>query len=406
MKIPKSVTVFSWSLYDFANTIFAMNITSLYFPLWVTIDKNGQDLLYSLAFSLSMLFVSITLPIMGIISDRYKRRIPFLIFFTLVCVLFTGLMGVVNRLLAGLALFAIANFCYQIAGSVFYNPILPEITTKDKIGRVSGYGISLGYVGTIVGLLMVKPFVLRAGHQAAFIPSAILFLLFSLPCFLFVKDKNPSSFKGFKLSMVKEAWGNLKETLLRSRTHPDLIRFIIAIFIAVNAINTIIIFMAVYARKVIGFCDSELTAFFICSTAFAIIGSLLFGLICDLFGPKKVLSFVLCMWIGTVLLATASTTKSVFWIVGPLAGCSLGGTWTSARHFVVELSPPAKIGEFFGLAGLAGKSAAIAGPLIWGLIVWGFGFLGLAKYRIATFVLAVLIFTGLIILQKVEVTRK
>ncbi len=416
MKISKGATIFSWSLYDFANTIFAMNVTSFYFPLWVKETKGG-GLLYILPFFISMLLVSITIPVMGVISDRYRRRIPFLAFFTFLCILFTALIGTAGSLALGLLFYAIANFCYQ-SGMVFYNALLPEISAEGKIGRVSGYGVSLGYVGTIVGLLMVWPFVRGldikvgsiylqmegGGSEAVFIPTAILFLIFSLPCLFFVKDKMPLAIKKFELG-IKEAFRKLKDTLTNTKRYPGLLPFLVAIFISLNAINTVILSMAVYSREIMHFSDADLTRFFIISTIFAIFGSLVAGFVTDRFGHKRTLSFVLLGWIGTISLAAFSVTRSTFWIVGPLAGLCLGATWVAARPLIVELAPADKMGEFFGLAGLVGKSSAIFGPPIWGLIIWTLGFSELA-YRIATLFLAVLVLVGLAILQKVPETRK
>ena len=399
MKINKKLTIFSWLMYDFANTIFSMNVISLYFALWVTVDMKGEDILYSLALSGSMLLAALFSPIMGAISDRLEKRIPFLIFFTFICCVFTALIGLANKLFLGLLLFAIANFCYQIA-AIFYNALLPQISAKGRIGRLSGYGTGLGYCGTIAGLLLVRPFVLKYGRQAAFIPTAIFFLLFSLPCFLFVKDALVSKRNKFELQ-IREAFKKTKETFVNIKKYPGLFNFLIAAFIALNAINTIIIFMSVYAKKVVGFTDSEIITFYIVSTVFAILGSFVTGFISDKFGSKRTLSIVLGLWCITTLLAAISFSKTVFWIVGPLAGICLGATWTSARALVVDLSPPQMVGEVFGFYGLAGKSASIIGPLIWGLCVWAFGFLGILRYRLAIFSLLLFLGLGFIILQKV-----
>lgn len=404
-------------MYDFANTIFAMNVISLYFALWVTVDMKGEDILYSLALSGSMLLVAISSPIMGAVSDRVGKRMPFLVFFTLISCAFTALIGLANRLFFGLLFFAVANFCYQTA-IIFYNALLPEISGKGQIGRVSGYGISLGYCGTIAGLLLVRPFVLKYGRQAAFIPTAILFLLFSLPCFLFVKDQlaerkdKPRLFllrglsakqKGrgkFELQ-IKRAFRKIKETFIHIKEYPGLFNFLIATFIILNAVNTIIVFMSVYTKKVIGFTDPEIITFYIISTIFAILGSFIAGFVTDRLGSKRTLSIVLRLWCISILLAIISMSKAMFWVVGPLVGICLGATWTSARALVVDLSPPQMVGEVFGLYGLAGKSASIIGPLIWGLIVWAFGFLGILKYRLAIFTLLLFLGGGYLFLRKV-----
>jgi len=389
-------------MYDFANTIFAMNVISLYFALWVTVDMKGEDILYSWALSGSMLLAAIFSPIMGAISDRLGRRMPFLMFFTLICCVFTALIGLANKLVLGLLFFAIANFCYQTA-AIFYNALLPQISNKGQVGRVSGYGTGLGYCGTITGLLLVRPFVLRYGRQAAFIPTAILFLLFSLPCFLFVKDQFSAKQKGrgkFGIRIV-DSFRKVKETLIHIRKYPGLFNFLIAAFIALNAVNTLIVFMSVYTKKVIGFTDSEIITFYIVSTVFAILGSFVTGFITDRFGSKRTLSIVLGLWCISILLVAISFNKIVFWVVGPLVGICLGATWTSARVLVVDLSPPQMVGEVFGFYGLVGKSASIIGPLIWGLCAWAFGFLGILKYRLAILSLLPFLVLGFIILQKV-----
>jgi len=386
-------------MYDFANTIFAMNVVSLYFALWVTVDMKGEDILYSWALSGSMLLAAVSSPIMGAISDRLGRRIPFLMFFTLICCAFTALIGLINKLVLGLLFFAVANFCYQTA-VIFYNALLPQISPKGQIGRVSGYGVSLGYCGTIAGLLLVRPFVLRYGRQAAFIPTAILFLLFSLPCFLFVKDSLIETKDQFGLQ-IGRAFKKIKETFLNIKQYSGLFNFLIAAFITLNAINTLIVFMSVYTKKVIGFTDSEIITFYIVSTVFAILSSFVTGFITDRFGSKRVLSIVLGLWCISILLVVISFSKTAFWILGPLVGMCLGATWTSARALVVDLSPPQMVGEIFGFYGLVGKSASVIGPLIWGVCVWGFGFLGILKYRVAILSLLPFLILGFIILQKV-----
>ena len=398
-------------MYDFANTMFAMNVISLYFALWVTVDKQGSDILYGWVLSISMLIAALFAPVIGAMSDKIGKKKPFLILFTIVCCVFTALIGIAHTVVWGLLFFAIANFAYQIA-DVLYNALLPEVSSAKQRGRVSGYGVSLGYCGTIAGLLLIGPFVLKFGRQAAFIPTAFFFLLFALPCFFFVKEKTRSVKKAdlakktsnrFSLLPFKTAFIKTKTTITRVKQYPDLLVFLIAVFIAFNAIDTVMVFMSVYTKKIALFNDKQLIVFYIISSVFAMGGSFFTGFITDKLGPKKTLSAVFLLWCVTILLALISFHTSMFWIIGPLAGISLGATWTSARPFVIKLSPPSMIGEVFGFYGFIGKSASIIGPLIWGSVTWAFGFLGLFKYRIAIFTLLIFLVIGLILLQKVKV---
>jgi MFS transporter, UMF1 family len=380
---PKKLAIFSWCLYDFANTIFSMNVISLYFALWVTVDHDGQDILYSTALSLSMLAVALSVPVFGALSDTTgKRRAP-LIGLTLLCIFSTGLIGTTDHLWTGLILFMVANYGYQSA-LVFYNGMLPSISQGSHVGLVSGYGVALGYLGSIIGMLMVKPFVESGGRSSAFLPTAGLLLLFSLPCFLFVKDRETRSVPFFR---IKEAFNTLKKTFLRARQYHTLFRFILIHFLVLDAVNTIIAFMSIYASKVIGFDDGQIIKFLISSTVGAMIGSLIIGILVKRKGTIWSYWLVLGLWIVSLSLAAVSQSESLFWLVGPIAGVGMGGVWVVSRAFIVELSPPEKVGEFFGLYGLAGKAASILGPMLWGGVVWALNTTGTLKYRVAVTVL-------------------
>ncbi|MCQ9208618.1 MAG: MFS transporter, partial [Omnitrophica bacterium] len=140
MKPNPELARFSWAIYDLANTIFSMNIVSLYFVLWLTVDKGCPELYYSLAISGSVFFAALLMPIVGEISDRTKRRMPFLIGFTLGCVFLTAMLGLVKGVFPALLFFAAANFCYQLAG-VIYNSLLSQVSTAEGLGRTSGLGV-------------------------------------------------------------------------------------------------------------------------------------------------------------------------------------------------------------------------------------------------------------------------
>ena len=375
----KKLAIVSWSLYDFANTIFSMNVISLYFALWVTVDHGGQDILYSFALSLSMLAVAVSVPVLGAISDTTGKRQRPLALLTLVCVICTALIGGTPNLWVGLVLFVIANYCYQSA-LVFYNGMLPSVSHGTHVGLVSGYGVSLGYMGSIAGLLVVKPFVEESGRSAAFLPTAALVLFFSLPCFFFVRDPEKNYYPPVQITKV---FATLKETFSRIKLYKSLFQFIIIHFLVLDAVNTIIAFMAVYATKVIGFDGNETTQFLISSTVGAMIGAIIIGFLVKHKGSIWAYWLVLWLWIAALSLAAVSQSTTLFWCVGPLAGMGMGGVWVVSRAILVELSPPEKLGEFFGFYSLAGKTASIFGPLLWGSVVWALDATQTLKYRAA-----------------------
>jgi len=397
MSAQNTSRVYSWALYDFANTIFSMNVISMYMPLWVTGDMGGRDIHYSVAVSGSMLAAGIAMPVMGAASDRMKRRMPFLTVLTLVCVLATLGIGLTGNLLVGLLLFGIANFCYQGA-LVPYDALLPEVSRGGRIGRVAGLGVALGYAGSIAGLKMVEPFVGHWGRHAAFAPSGILFLLFALPAFIVIKDAPAKkTLSGFGIG---RQFRKIRNTLAHTRRYPGLARFLVANLLYSDAVNTVIVFMAVYASKVVGMTDSQIVNFMVVSTVFAAAGSFGAGRLTDRLGPGPALKIVLWTWVAAFGLAGASMSVGMFWVVGPLAGASLGGTWVASRALVARLTPPRKYGEVYGLYNLGGRFGAVTGPLIWGgtilLLepVWGAG-----AYRAAIITLMLMVIASLAVLR-------
>lgn len=376
---PNKLAIVSWTFYDFANTIFSMNVISLYFALWVTVDHGGPDILYSVALSGSMLAVALSVPVYGAVSDQTgSRRLP-LTLLTLLSVAGTLLIGQTDQLPTGIFFFIIANYCYQ-SSLVFYNGMLPSVARGSHIGLVSGYGVALGYLGSIAGLLLVKPFVEAGGRSAAFLPTAAMFFIFSIPCFLFVKDPGV----GTKQKVhIRQAFRTLKQTLSNAGEHKILFKFLLIHFLILDVVNTVIAFMSVYANRVMQFTDERITAFLISSTAAAMIGSYIIGWLVKRKGTGWSYWLVLWLWVAALAIAILSQNQLTFWLVGPLAGMGMGGVWVVSRAYLVELSPPEKLGEFFGLYGLAGKAASVLGPLLWGTVVWIFQDTRTFKYRAA-----------------------
>ncbi|MBN1254442.1 MAG: MFS transporter [Deltaproteobacteria bacterium] len=400
----KHRAVVSWALYDFATTIFAANVIALYVPLWVTQELGGEDIHYSLALSVSMVAVALTMPVLGTLSDRWGRRKPLLLLFTMVCVSATGALGLRASLPLTLVCFAVANYAYH-GGLVFYNALLPVVSSKRQWGRVSGLGVGLGYAGAIWGVIMVIPFIsgrlwswdipflAGGGTAAAFLPTAFLVFIFSLPLFVWVKE-----------DARKESWreGGIWEALVKVKDHPQILRFLLARFLYLDGINTVTAFMAIYLVNVAGFSGTgEVQGFFIISTIFAIGGGIGWGLGTDRWGHKRALSLALVVFIVTTIVAAVAPAKTAFWFIGPIIGIALAGIWTCDRPLLISLAPRGKYGEFFGLYAFAGKLAAIIGPLQWGLLVSVAEPLGVLKYRIAIMSLILFFGAGLLILRKV-----
>jgi UMF1 family MFS transporter len=402
--VVKHKAIVSWALYDFANTIFSANIVAIYFPLWLTQELGGKDIHYSLAVSASMVAVALTMPVLGTLSDRWGRRKPLLLLFTVVCACATGALGPWATLPIALCCFAVANYAYH-GGLVFYNALLPAVTGEETRGRISGLGASFGYLGAICGVIIVIPFVTGelwrwnvpflsgGGNVAAFLPSAFLFLIFSLPLFVWVKEGG--------ITKGKKEEG-LWRALIKVKDHPKILRFLLARFLYLDGLNTVIVFMSIYLVNVAGFSGKgEVQAFFVVSTTFAIGGGIGWGVVTDRWGHQRILCLVLVIFLVTTIAAAVAPAKSVFWFIGPLIGIALAGIWTCDRPLLITLAPPEMYGTFFGVYSFAGKLAAILGPLQWGVLVTIGAAFGPWKYRIAISSLALFFGAGLLILRKI-----
>ncbi|HEU4965776.1 MAG TPA: MFS transporter [Bacilli bacterium] len=418
-----SLPVLAWALYDLANTIFSMNVVSRYFPRLVTDTFGAEDLVFSIAVSLSMALVALLSPVLGVLIDVRGRKKPYVTGFTLVCLLATAAIGLIGSLLGThslilpilLALFVVANFTFN-SSLIFYNAQLADISTRENMGRVSGWGVGLGYVGTIIGLLSIEPFVtgkvpgwlqsllllnpVEAGAKTgdyfnAFVPTALLFLIFSLPLFFFVKDRpqavGATQERG---SIWKIGYTRVWKTFKEARNYGGLFMFLLANFCFTDAINTVIAFMSIYAQDVMGLTDSQLTMFLLVATAFAVIGSFAIGFVTDRIGSKKTIYSVLALWVVALIIASTAASMPMFWVTGILIGIGMGSTWVSTRTMIIELSPPEKRGEFFGLFSLSGKVSAIIGPLVWGITTYLLRDYGTIGSRIAILTLLIFILLG------------
>lgn len=406
---PPRFAIHAWALYDFANTLFAMNVVSLYFALWVTQDMKAPDLAYSVAASISLLAVALLSPTFGAWSDRLGKRIPFISVFTILCCATIAAVTWVTNLYVGLGLFIVSVFAYQMA-QVSYNAMLPELATPETMGKLSGYGTAIGYLGSLVGVVMIMPFVSgklfgwetpipAGGNKGAFLPVAVLFMLFSLPLLLGVKDRakpNPQA--------STAGLGQLIASWKAARQVPGMTRYLLANLLFFDALNTVIGFMAIYAVRVLGF-DSktnEVQTVLMLATVFATVGSVLWGRWVDRVGAKRALVLDLGLWIAALIGFIFIRDKAIAtWLLAPMVGIAMGGTWTASRALLAALAPSDRQGEFFGLYSLAGKFAAVLGPLTWGLITTIFAFMPIGKYQIALGAQALFVLAGLMLLAKV-----
>ncbi len=382
--IPRRAVV-SWMLYDLANVIFSMGVISLYFSLYVRAQV-GSDRADSLLGGISALSMGIMFclsPLLGAMTDRARRRMPFLVWATLICCAGTALIARGPFALSAV-LFVVANGAYQ-AGVQFYDSLLPDVTTEQNRGRINGAAIGLGYFGSYIavggGLLMSRG---RAEFPfpAYFLFVAVAFLALALPCFLFVGEQiNEHPRPIFTWGAITESARQTLRTLKSGQKYPGLLRFLVGRAFYTDAINTVILFMSLYTVNVAiatGLTkeDGQQKAQLVLMSAItaAILGGIVWGFVVDRLGSKRTLMIVLSGWMATFVLAAAVGFMNLhigwLFVVACLAGICLGGTWASDRPLMLRLTPPDRVGEFYGLYGMVGRFSAVTGPLIWGATTW------------------------------------
>jgi UMF1 family MFS transporter len=403
----KAIVPASWALYDFANTIFSFAVVSNAIGLWLVDDarfgERDGNFLLSLAIVISVGLNAIVSPILGALSDIGGRRLPYLLGFTALCIFATAFLAD-GTPTTGLILFVIANFAYQ-AALIYYDATLRTVSLPATRGRLSGIGVAVGYLGTIfVGLLI---FFADVPVEARFRLAAILFAVFALPIFLFVRE--PRTGDGPSRAQIAGSWSQLFRTIDHARGVPSLGRFLVGRFFYSDAVNTVIVVMSVVAVKAMGLSVSITTLVLLGLTVVAVIASFGWGALVDRWGPKRALIAVLASWavglvLGGISLGIPGPVGLVLFLAaGAILGSGLGGVQVADRVLMMRLSPPAQLGEFFGLYGLVGKGSQVIGQLLYGLILLLlFDSLGNGAYQVAVLSLLVTMLIGLWLIRPVS----
>lgn len=413
--------IFIWTLFDFANTSYSIVVVTflfaVYFKQTVVSGNPIGDFYWSIGTSVSMLVTAIVSPILGAIADYSAGKKRFLLFFTLLCIISTALLFFMEegRVFTALLLFITANIGFE-AGLVFYDSFLPEITSPKNYGRVSGYGFAMGYLGSLITLAVVFPFIKNNLIKETFPIAAFIFLIFAIPIFIFLKDTRKEVTK--TQSYLRIGFDRVFNTISHLKNYKNLAIFLLSYFFFIEGVNTVIYFSGNYASTTLKFSMEELIIFFIIVQTTAIIGSLIFGVIADEYGQKKALILSLAIWIFTIIIAyvtsdpegllietlsgsfsvgTEELTRYSFYFVGLLAGGVMGATQSTSRSLMSRLTPFDKKTEFFGFYSFFGKSSAIAGPLVFGTVSYLTG-----EQRIAILTICIFFIIGLAILSFVK----
>jgi UMF1 family MFS transporter len=389
--------IFGWAMYDFANSAFATTILAVifnqYFATVVAGGEKGVELLgfrlhgasfFTFSVALSMAISAVLSPLLGAVADASASKKKFLMVFCYTAVLFTGLLYFVQagNYWRGAIFFIIANIGFA-GGNVYYNAFLPEISNDENIGRISGLGWALGYIGggalLAINLIMLKYpgwFGFPAGYftvQDCFLSVAIWWLIFSLPTFLLLRERVQKTLPSFGKSYFAEGYQRLRHTFRRIRTFRELTKFLVAYLIYNDGIETVIVMASIFGAQVLKMETGEIILFFLMIQGIAFFGSIIFGFLADAIGNKRAVMISLGIWslivVWAYTLGIIWDPKTEYWILGVLAGLVMGGSQAASRSLQGIFTPDANSAEFYGFFAVSGKFASVFGPLIYGILV-------------------------------------
>jgi len=405
--------VFSWAMYDFANSGYSTVVITAVFNAYFVAEVAGRapwaTFAWTCALAVSYALIMLTAPLIGAYADAHAAKKRLLLLTTIGCVVFTAGLALVGRgdLALGITLVILSNFFFG-TGENLVAAFLPEIARGEALGKVSGWGWSLGYLGGIVALgasLAYVGYAQAHGATAAeFVPVTMLitagiFALASLPTFLFLRERAVPV--AGAADILHGAFARVAQTLGDARRYADLWRFLVALVFYQAGIQTVIALAAIYAQEAMGFTTRDTIVLILVVNVTAAAGAFIFGQVQDRFGHVRTLALTLCGWLLAVALAWMAEGAALFWVVANLVGICLGSSQSAGRALVGYLSPPARTAEFFGLWGLAVKFSSILGPLTYGVVTW----VTQGNHRLAILVTGLFFAVGLAILAGLDPAR-
>jgi len=381
--------VWSWALYDWANSAFTTLVVTFIYATWfskaMAPDEVTGTAWWSRAVATSALLTALLSPILGAAADRAGARKRFLAVTTALCVGGTAALafvapGLPGAALLALVLFVIADFGFE-SGYTFYNAFLPAIASPERIGRVSGYAWGLGYVGGLVclglalaGFVTATPWfgLSTAGGfnvRATNLLVALWYLVFCLPFFLFVPEQRRSPVRF-------DAAASLREVLHTLRTvgrYREVAKFLVARLVFNDGLVTVFAFGGIYAAGTFGMSLSDVIKFGIGLNVASGLGAAAFGFLDDKVGGKKTIMVTLAALTAATLLAVWAPTRGWLWVAGILIGVFVGPNQSASRSLMARFVPERHQAEFFGFFQLSGKATSFLGPLLLGVVAGAFG---------------------------------
>jgi UMF1 family MFS transporter len=407
--------VFGWAMFDFANsgytTVVLTAVFSAYFVGEVAAGEPWATLAWTSALALSSLIVMLTMPALGAYADLRAAKKRLLVLSTLGCVLGTAALAGAGPGDVAWALLAIvlSNVFYTYGESLIA-AFLPELAREERMGSVSGWGWSFGYLGGMLTLGLCLWYVIRAQEQglpaAHFVPvtmliTAAVFGLSALLTFALLKERARPQTGQAEAAGLRASLLRLRSTWQQARLFRDFSALLVCSVAYQAGISVVIALAAVYAEQVLAFRQTQIMLLIFLVNIAAALGAFSWGYVQDRIGHRPALAITLAGWILMTVLAALASSPWLFWVAGVLAGLCMGSSQSAGRALAGVLAPEQQRAEFFGLWTFAIRLSAILGPMTYGLVTW----LTDGNHRLAIVSTGMFFVIGLLLLTQVNVPR-
>ncbi len=410
----------AWALFDFANsgytTVVVTTIFSAYFVAVIaadtkTIAPGMPTLLWSVAIGLANFVVMIAGPVVGAIADYRASKKLFLLISSVGCITATALLALVEpgEVLWAMVLVTGSSVMFAL-GENLIAAFLPELVGKENIGRMSGYGWSIGYFGGLLTLSICLGYIHWGRQQGMtdndIIPgtlliTAVIFALAASPTFMWLQERTSINPEKKNLSYWRISFIRLQHTFKQAMHFQDLFHFLLALAVYQSGVSTVVVLAAIYAQQVIGFGQQELIILIMVVNVTAAAGALICGHLQDKVGSIPTLIVTLMLWIVAIFVAFAATLPVYMWIAGNIIGVAMGASQSVGRALVSKFTPVDRAGEFLGLWGVVNRLSAIVGPVTYGVV----NLLTEGNQRLALLSTALFFLLGLLLLSRVNEKR-
>lgn len=355
----KTRSAISWAIYDLANTIYSAAVVTVFLPLYLN-SLTHLNVLMGAAATIAMILAGVFAPPLGAITDTTGRTKHYLIITTIICCISVFFIAMPMPLLGVLGLFIIAHFFYHLS-LIYYNSLLTVVAPPDHQGWVSGLGVGLGYAGILVALpigYLVEKFM---GTRFVFPAVSLAFLAGTIPLILYVPERTVDNPQKFRWGLVFQSIAEVTRTALSLPRYPKIFFFLVGNFFIQEAVNAMILWLSVFIKFSFQLTQGQLILVLLTANVLACFWGFLVGYLTDKIGSMR-MTWVsaLSLFLTLFFLLVARNPYLALGALLILGSLGLAGIWVAERRLIIELSPPEKIGEFFGLFGMTSKLACFS----------------------------------------------